>query len=72
MKSNIICQNILASLDRGYAPIMNFKRMKVGQIVQLKGKIGKILAFAWINRKMCVWLEITITRGKSVHFGMII
>ena len=73
-RSTQICNDIMDSLIRiqenKLIPVQSFKRMVVGQIVQLKGKIGKILAFAWVRGYMCVWLEIPLTRGKAVHCGV--
>lgn len=73
-RSTQICNDIMDSLVRiqenKLIPVDSFKRMIVGEIVQLKGKIGKILAFAWVRGYMCVWLEISLTRGKAIHYGI--
>ena len=72
MRSNQICQEILKYLDENTKKIREVKRMVLGQTVRLKGKIGKILAFAFLNGRLLVWLEIKIySRYRVLSNGII-
>lgn len=72
MKSSQILREIIKYLDENAVVIKKVKRMVLGQIVKLKGKTGKVLAFAFLDGRLLVWLEIEIwSRYKVLSNGIL-
>ena len=72
MRSPQICQEIIKYLDGNTFVIKKIKGMVIGQTIKLKGKVGKILAFAILNGQLLIWLEMEISsRFKVLSNGIV-
>jgi len=50
--------------------IKKFKSLVVDKYACLKGKTGIVRKITAIGNRILVWLEIKLTRGRVIHYGI--
>jgi hypothetical protein len=68
-QSEEICTKLIASMDSPMH-LKSYKNIALDERIKYRGLKGIVRALAIVAGKLLVWLEIPLTRGRALHYGI--
>ena len=70
-KSNSILEEMIEHSEKTSSLyIKRFKSLIVDKFACVKGKTGIVRQILFVGNRVLVWLEIQLTRGRVIHYGI--